>query len=80
MAYFLKTTGALGVRESLRVDACHTQTTFMFEPDKYTGKKNQVVISRRQGRAGLRHGQRAEGRERDGFCLGDVAFQHGEDA
>ena len=44
VAYFLKTTGALGVRESVLVDACHTQTTLTFEPDKYTGKKNQVVI------------------------------------
>ncbi|MFZ2054828.1 MAG: alpha-2-macroglobulin family protein [Candidatus Aminicenantales bacterium] len=44
VAYFLKETGALGVRESVRVDACNTQTTFVFEPDKYTGKKNQVVI------------------------------------
>jgi uncharacterized protein YfaS (alpha-2-macroglobulin family) len=44
VAYFLKTTGALGVRESVHVDACGTQTTFLFEPDKYTGKKNQVVI------------------------------------
>jgi len=44
VAYFLKTTGALGVRESVLVDACHTQTTFLFEPDKYTGKKNQVLI------------------------------------
>jgi uncharacterized protein YfaS (alpha-2-macroglobulin family) len=44
VAYFLKETGALGVRESVSVNACHTQTTFVFEPDKYTGKKNQVVI------------------------------------
>ena len=44
VAYFLKTTGALGVRESVAVDACRTQTTFVFEPDQYTGKKNQVVI------------------------------------
>jgi uncharacterized protein YfaS (alpha-2-macroglobulin family) len=44
VAYFLKITGALGVRESVAVDACRTQTTFVFEPDKYTGKKNQVVI------------------------------------
>src|SRR4030065_2860887 len=43
VAYFLKTTGALGVRETVLVDACNTQTTFTFEPDKYTGKKNQVV-------------------------------------
>jgi alpha-2-macroglobulin len=44
VAYFLKKTGALGVRETVLVDACNTQTTFTFEPDKYTGKKNQVVI------------------------------------
>jgi uncharacterized protein YfaS (alpha-2-macroglobulin family) len=44
VAYFLKTTGALGVREAIAVDACRTQTTFIFEPDAYTGKKNQVVI------------------------------------
>jgi uncharacterized protein YfaS (alpha-2-macroglobulin family) len=44
VAYFLKTTGALGVRETVLVKACNTQTTFLFEPDKYTGKKNQVVI------------------------------------
>ncbi len=44
VAYFLKTTGALGVRESVAVDACRTQTVFTFEPDNYTGKKNQVVV------------------------------------
>jgi len=44
VAYFLKTTGALGARETVLVDACNSQTTFLFEPDRYTGKKNQVVI------------------------------------
>ena len=44
VAHFLKTTGALGVRETVLVDACNIQTTFTFEPDTYTGKKNQVVI------------------------------------
>jgi uncharacterized protein YfaS (alpha-2-macroglobulin family) len=44
VAYFLKMTGALGVRETVQVDACNTQATFTFEPDKYTGKKDQVVI------------------------------------
>ncbi|MFO7732920.1 MAG: alpha-2-macroglobulin family protein [Candidatus Aminicenantes bacterium] len=45
VAYFLKTTGALGARESVLVDACNVKTDFTFEPDKYTGKKNQVVIA-----------------------------------
>ena len=44
VAYFLKKTGALGVRESVIAEACGTKTTFTFEPDKYTGKKNQLVI------------------------------------
>jgi uncharacterized protein YfaS (alpha-2-macroglobulin family) len=44
VAYFLKKTGALGVRESVTAEACGTKTTFTFEPDKYTGKKNQLVV------------------------------------
>jgi uncharacterized protein YfaS (alpha-2-macroglobulin family) len=44
VAYFLKTTGALGVRESVAVDACRAQTIFTFDPDVYSGKKNQLVI------------------------------------
>lgn len=44
VAYFLKMTKALAVRESVQVEACSTQTTFVFEPDRYTGKRNQVVI------------------------------------
>jgi alpha-2-macroglobulin len=45
VAYFLKTTDALGARESVLVEACGTRTDFTFEPDRYTGKKNQVVIA-----------------------------------
>jgi uncharacterized protein YfaS (alpha-2-macroglobulin family) len=44
VAYFLKKTGALGVRESVAAETCGTKTTFTFEPDKYTGKKNQLVV------------------------------------
>jgi uncharacterized protein YfaS (alpha-2-macroglobulin family) len=44
VAHFLKSAGALGVRETVEVEACNTRTTFTFEPDKYTGKKNQVVV------------------------------------
>ncbi|HVP89612.1 MAG TPA: alpha-2-macroglobulin family protein [Terriglobales bacterium] len=45
VAYFLKQTGALGVRESVTAEACGMRTTFLFEPDKYTGKKNQIVVA-----------------------------------
>jgi uncharacterized protein YfaS (alpha-2-macroglobulin family) len=44
VAYFLKKTGGLGVRESVAAEACGTKTTFTFEPDNYTGKKNQFVV------------------------------------
>ena len=45
VAWFLKKTGALGVSETITAEACGTKTTFTFEPDKYTGKKNQLVIA-----------------------------------
>ncbi len=45
VAYFLKQTGALGAREAVTAEACGARTTFVFEPDKYTGKKNQVVVA-----------------------------------
>jgi uncharacterized protein YfaS (alpha-2-macroglobulin family) len=44
VAHFLKKTGALGVRESVTAEACGTKTVFAFEPDKYTGKKNHLVV------------------------------------
>jgi len=44
VAWFLKKTGALGGREAVTAEACGVKTTFTFEPDKYTGKKNQIVI------------------------------------
>ncbi len=44
VAWWLKQSGGLGVKESVTVDACRTHTTFTFDPDVYTGKKNQVVI------------------------------------
>jgi uncharacterized protein YfaS (alpha-2-macroglobulin family) len=45
VAWFLKKTGGLGVRETVTAEACGTKTTFTFEPDKYTGKKNQIVVA-----------------------------------
>ncbi len=44
VAYYLKGTGALGVKEKIAVDAGPVKTTFDFDPDVYTGRKNQVVI------------------------------------
>jgi alpha-2-macroglobulin len=45
VAYFLKKTGALAVKESITAETCGTKTVFTFEPEKYTGKKNQVVVA-----------------------------------
>ncbi len=44
LAKYLKATGQLGVREAVTVEAGHVTTQFVFEPDQFTGKKNQVVI------------------------------------
>jgi len=45
VASYLKKTGALAARETVTAEMCGQKTTFVFEPDRYTGKKNQVVIS-----------------------------------
>jgi uncharacterized protein YfaS (alpha-2-macroglobulin family) len=44
LVWYLKKEGALGVREDVSVEAGGQKTTFAFEPDRYTGKRNQVVI------------------------------------
>ena len=44
LAKDLKAEGALGIREDATVIVGGQRTSFLFEPDRYTGKKNQVVI------------------------------------
>ncbi|MBP1623827.1 MAG: hypothetical protein H6Q07_1847, partial [Acidobacteria bacterium] len=44
MAQYLKKTGQLGVREDATVTVGNQKTVFVFEPDQYTGKKNQIVV------------------------------------
>ena len=44
VAYFLKSTGALGVRETVVVDACSTRTTFIFEPDRTRARRTRSLI------------------------------------
>ena len=44
LAHYLKKTEQLGIREDATVTVGNQKTTFVFEPDKYTGKKNQIVI------------------------------------
>ncbi|MDD8021003.1 MAG: alpha-2-macroglobulin family protein [Acidobacteriota bacterium] len=45
VASYLKKMGALAGREMVTAEMCGQKTTFVFEPDRYTGQKNQVVIS-----------------------------------
>ncbi|MEX1246159.1 MAG: alpha-2-macroglobulin family protein [Thermoanaerobaculia bacterium] len=45
LIWYLKKEGALSVREDVTVETGGQRTTFVFEPDRYTGKRNQVVIS-----------------------------------
>jgi uncharacterized protein YfaS (alpha-2-macroglobulin family) len=44
LVYYLRKEGALAVREEVVVDVASQKTTFAFEPDRYTGKRNQVVV------------------------------------
>ncbi len=44
VAWYLNKTAALAVRETVTAETCGQTTTFTFEPDKYTGKKNQLVV------------------------------------
>jgi uncharacterized protein YfaS (alpha-2-macroglobulin family) len=44
LAHYLKESGQLGVREDATVTIGNQTTSFVFEPDRYTGKKNQIVI------------------------------------
>src|SRR5207302_411471 len=44
LARYLKKTGALNVREDATVEVGAEKVSFTFEPDRYTGKKSQVVL------------------------------------
>ena len=44
LVHYLQKEGALGTREDATVHVCNQTVQYVFEPDKYTGKKNQTVI------------------------------------
>ncbi len=44
LAKYLEHTKQLGVREAATVAVAGQTTSFVFEPDRYTGKKNQIVV------------------------------------
>lgn len=44
LAHYLDETATLGTREVINVDLGSQKTEFIFEPDKYTGRKNQLVV------------------------------------
>lgn len=44
LTHYLKKTGNLGVKESAEVKVGDLVKNFEFSPDKYSGKKNQIVI------------------------------------
>jgi uncharacterized protein YfaS (alpha-2-macroglobulin family) len=44
LTHYLKKTAQLGVRESAKVQVNDVTKDFVFEPDKYTGKQNQIII------------------------------------
>ncbi len=44
LAHYLKAEGTIGTREEATVTIGTRQTHLVFEPDRYTGKKNQIVV------------------------------------
>jgi uncharacterized protein YfaS (alpha-2-macroglobulin family) len=44
LAHYLDKEGTLAAREEARVSVGSQTATFAFEPDRYTGKKNQLVV------------------------------------
>lgn len=44
LAHYLKKTEQIGVREEAVVHIGGDERRFVFEPDRYTGKKNQIVV------------------------------------
>jgi len=44
LAHYLKETGQLGVREEATITVGNLKTSFAFEPDKYTGRKNRIIV------------------------------------
>jgi uncharacterized protein YfaS (alpha-2-macroglobulin family) len=48
LVHYLKAAGALGVREDARVRVGGKTIEFAFEPDRYTGKANRVVLEGRE--------------------------------
>ncbi len=45
LAHYLKKTGQLGIREETLIEIGKRAKTFVFEPDEFTGKKNQIVVA-----------------------------------
>jgi alpha-2-macroglobulin len=50
---YLEAEGTLGAREEVRVTVAGGSTQFVFEPDQYTGKKNQVVVPQEKLKPGM---------------------------
>ena len=45
LAYYLRKTNQLGVKEDAKVTLGGQSHSFEFQPDRYTGKKNQIVVA-----------------------------------
>jgi uncharacterized protein YfaS (alpha-2-macroglobulin family) len=45
LVWYLKKEGALAAREEVTVALAGQRTAFVFEPDRYTGKRSQVVVT-----------------------------------
>jgi uncharacterized protein YfaS (alpha-2-macroglobulin family) len=78
LAHYLKKTAQLGVKEQIEVTVGDLHKTFVFLPDKYTGKKNQIVIPGRKIDA-KRHATVRVNKDTKGFALASATWHFSTD-
>ena len=69
LAHYLKATKQLGLTEETTVKVGDLEKTFVFEPDRFTGKKNQIVIPEKRSK-------RASGCLRQKECRLSTGVRH----
>ncbi|NWG12361.1 MAG: hypothetical protein HXY20_02365 [Acidobacteria bacterium] len=72
IVHYLKREGALGTREDATVLLAGQSVRYVFEPDKYTGKKNQIVVP--GDRVGPGHASITVEKESKGFVFASATW------
>ncbi len=72
IVHYLRREGALGAREDATVLLAGQTVHYVFEPDKYTGKKNQIVVS--GDKVGPDHATITVEKESQGFVFASATW------